>query len=198
MKQPPSSSPRRERAVHNLFFINDISTSNRPLYPPRRKRAGRRGQSNCRPLACCHDKKPPTFFSDVIVLRACRMAHETTVADVAEKENAEGNRVACNERKIEFELVWQLQRQAPLQSGSADLSRSNCSFSFSTAGSTISSTARGRSHHGRTSIPQEPKPSVRSSSLSGNKRDQPDETQKASVKATTKATVKSSSPDQTR
>ena len=60
------------------------------------------------------------------------------------KENAEGNRVACNKRKIEIELVRQLQRQAPLRSGSAvsrataDQSSSNCSFSFSTAGSTVS------------------------------------------------------------
>ena len=58
------------------------------------------------------------------------------------KDNAESNRVACNKRKVEIELVRQLQRQAPLRSGSAvsrataDQSSSNCSFSFSMAGST--------------------------------------------------------------
>ena len=121
-----------------------------------------------------------SFFLYVNVLRACRMAegnHATTVAVVTAKEIAEGNRVACNKKKIEIELVRQLQRQAPLRSGSvesratADRSSSNCSFSFSTAG-TLSYTARGRSHHGRRSIMQVPKSTVRSSSLPGNKPDQ--------------------------
>ena len=84
--------------------------------------------------------------------------HATTALAVTAKENDEGNRVACKKRKIEIELIQQLQRQAPLQSGSvvshatADQSSSNCSFSFPTAASTVSSTARGRSHHGRSSM----------------------------------------------
>ena len=69
--------------------------------------------------------------------------HATTVAVVTAEEIAEGNRATCNKRKIEIELVRQLQRQAPLRSDSAvtrataDRSSSNCSFSFSTAGSTF-------------------------------------------------------------
>ena len=137
--------------------------------------------NNC-PLVSDVNVLSHSFFSDVIVLRVCLLAggnHATTVAVVTAKEIAEGNRVACNKRKIEIQLVRQLQRQAPLRSGSAvprataDRSSSNCSFSFSTAGSTVSYTARGSSHHGRTSITQVPKSTVRSSSLSGNKRERP-------------------------
>ena len=75
-----------------------------------------------------------------------------------------------------WNLPVNFQRQASLRSGStesratADGSSSNCSFSFTTADSTFSHAARGGSHHGRTTITQIPETTVRSSSLSRNKR----------------------------
>ena len=60
-------------------------------------------------------------------------------------------------------------------------------------------TTRGRTHHGRTSITQVPKIHCKVQlTLRDQERDQPDQTHKVSVKATTKATVRSSSPDKTR
>ena len=125
--------------------------------------------------------------------------HATTEAVVVAKENAEGNRVACNKRKIEIELVRQLQRQAPLRSGSAmsrataDGSSSNCSFSFSTAGSTVSYTARGRSHHGRTNASTKIHCNVQLTLREQERETCQTKLKRVSVKATSKSTVRSSS-----